>query len=105
MKRGTPTIPRAEIQHELENIRSGWHYVIASAQAPLVEGIEQYMEGLFVFWEMNSAFVEGQAAFAQAAAALQAMSGQPERRTLILGRICWRGRAVLFPAGSLRGGP
>jgi predicted ATPase/DNA-binding SARP family transcriptional activator/Tfp pilus assembly protein PilF len=84
LKGDTPTVPRAEIQQELDNVRSGWQQAVASAQAPLIEAIEQYLEGLFVFWEMNSAFVEGERAFAQAAAALEAIGNQPDQRSLIL---------------------
>lgn len=81
LKGDTPTAPRAEIQQELENVRSGWQHAVT---ATLIDAIEQFMEGLFVFWEMQSAFVEGERAFAQAAAALEAVDGQLDRRRLIL---------------------
>lgn len=81
LKGDTPTAPRVELQQELDNVRSGWQHAVA---APLIDAVEQYMEGLFVFWEMQSAFIEGEQAFAQAVAALEAVVGQPDRRRLIL---------------------
>jgi tetratricopeptide (TPR) repeat protein len=61
-----------EIQQEIENIRSAWHWGASHGHSV---AIGQAAQSLFHFYEMRSWFQEGAATFAQAAAALSDFYG------------------------------
>lgn len=73
----------SDIAEEIENARAAWNWAISQTRPAQ---IDNYVEGLFLFYEMRSWYEEGEEAFARAADQLRGI-----------------GRGELTPAGSGEG--
>jgi predicted ATPase/DNA-binding SARP family transcriptional activator len=72
LKAGNQKEALEAISREIENVRAGWHWAITHRRA---KEIEQYLESLFFFYNMQSRFQEGEAVFRQAATSLRKANG------------------------------
>jgi predicted ATPase/DNA-binding CsgD family transcriptional regulator len=80
----------AEIETELENIRSGWGWAVHNHQFDALEGT---LQSLWFFYDRGSRFQEGETVFAKAAAQL-AVAGEAYRP--LYGNVLARQGAMLF---------
>jgi tetratricopeptide (TPR) repeat protein len=79
-----------EIGADLQNVRAAWRWAIAQGK---VTEIRRAAPGLRLFYEMRSLFEEGEQAFAQAAAMLEAKAGQGVEADVALGlALAFQGR-------------
>lgn len=63
LKRGRQLETLAEINAEIENVRTAWQWIIAHSQ---LQAIEQSLDSLYFFYEIVGRFQEGQKMFQQA---------------------------------------
>jgi predicted ATPase/DNA-binding SARP family transcriptional activator len=68
LKRGHQQEALEAINLEIDNVRAGWFWAITHNR---IGEIRQYLEGLFLFYNLQSRFQEGEAVFRQAAATLR----------------------------------
>ena len=97
-----------EIAAELGNVRQAWQWAVAHCD---IAALRQSANSLFQFYLVRSRFEEGEAAFAQAAAALESPlgraacseEGQERERLLALGMLLiYQGRLGFFVYGHDR---
>lgn len=68
LKKGQQKQALAAINEEIDNVRAGWFCAITHKRK---SEIEPYLEGIFLFYNLQSRFQEGEAVFRQAAANLR----------------------------------
>ncbi|MFN8458905.1 MAG: tetratricopeptide repeat protein [Anaerolineae bacterium] len=68
LKKGQQKQALEAINEEIDNVRAGWFCAITHKRK---SEIEQYVEGIFLFYNLQSRFQEGEAVFRQAATSLR----------------------------------
>lgn len=86
LKGGRQTDAAIAIEREIQNIRSAWQYAIQNAN---FAAVDQCLESLNRFYDMQSRFEEGEAAFREADQQLRSLANTNET-LLILGRLLAR---------------
>ncbi len=82
-----------EIGQEIENVRAAWQWAVGGRH---IEAIGQCLEGLALFYTIRGWYQEGEAAFGQAAAALEPTSSSSE---LVFGNILAQQGACCYYLG------
>jgi predicted ATPase/Tfp pilus assembly protein PilF len=90
----------AEIREEIENVRAAWQTMVERLKA---DEMEQALESLFHFYNMQSWFQEGAEAFGSAVKSLQeneARTGQSQDSSILLGKMLARQGAFWVEFGQ-----
>lgn len=95
------------IESDIDNVRAAWQWSLASLgrEDPAVgaaEALNQSAESLGLFYTMRSWYEEGEAAFRQAAAAVEAAGALPglDRDVLLARLLAYQGRCCEFTTHS-----